>query len=226
MSENWEKAFNDYLNGKSYKEIAEKYGVSLSTVKSWKTRHWNSMQTKDKVRIPKGQKKKGPPYGSKNGTGPPKNQNARKHGLYAKWLPKEISEILGVMQEEDPKEILWQNIQLQYAQIIHSQKIMFVQDKNDKTIEKVEEKDGSVVGERWEVQQAWDKQAAFLNAQSRAMKTLQGMIKNYMELVNQDMMDEEQKARIELLHIQKKKLESSINDESNEDDGVVIINDI
>lgn len=37
-----EKAFQDYQNGMKYKEIAEKYGVSLSAVKSWATRYWKN----------------------------------------------------------------------------------------------------------------------------------------------------------------------------------------
>ena len=41
MAENYELAYIDYKNGMKYKEIAEKYGVTLNTVKSWKTRKWN-----------------------------------------------------------------------------------------------------------------------------------------------------------------------------------------
>lgn len=36
----YEDAFGDYQKGLKYKEIAEKYGVSISTVKSWKSRYW------------------------------------------------------------------------------------------------------------------------------------------------------------------------------------------
>ena len=46
---NYELAENDYMSGMKYKDIAEKYGVSLATVKSWKTRYgWNrkGMHTK------------------------------------------------------------------------------------------------------------------------------------------------------------------------------------
>ena len=41
MSKASDKAKKDYLAGFRYKDIAEKYGVSLNTVKSWKRRfHW------------------------------------------------------------------------------------------------------------------------------------------------------------------------------------------
>lgn len=43
-----ELAFEDYLAGMKYKEIAAKYGVSVSAVKSWKSRYW-----KDKKLQPK-----------------------------------------------------------------------------------------------------------------------------------------------------------------------------
>lgn len=39
----YEKAYKDYKRGMSYKDIADKYNVSLNAVRSWKTRHWNHM---------------------------------------------------------------------------------------------------------------------------------------------------------------------------------------
>lgn len=40
--ENYEKAEADYMAGMKYKEIAEKYGTTINTVKSWKKRYgWN-----------------------------------------------------------------------------------------------------------------------------------------------------------------------------------------
>ena len=35
-----DQAFEDYKKGMKYREIAEKYGVSLSAVKSWAARYW------------------------------------------------------------------------------------------------------------------------------------------------------------------------------------------
>lgn len=40
---NWELAYQDYKDGMKYKDIAEKYGVSINTVKSWKSRKWNKL---------------------------------------------------------------------------------------------------------------------------------------------------------------------------------------
>ena len=44
---NYELAKIDYSNGMSTKEIAEKYNVSVATVRKWKSRHnWNSVTKK------------------------------------------------------------------------------------------------------------------------------------------------------------------------------------
>lgn len=47
MAEKYELAKVDYDNGMKYKDIAEKYGVTLNTVKSWKTRKWNKIDSED-----------------------------------------------------------------------------------------------------------------------------------------------------------------------------------
>lgn len=202
MSELWEDALHDYESGMKYKEIAGKYSVSLNTVKSWKTRHWSQkgVHTKEKC----AHKKKGAQPGNKNSKGgPPGNQKAKKHGLFAKWLPEEVNQIIGEMPES-PLDILWYNIQLQLAAIVRAQNIMFVADKDDKTKEITLE--GEAVA--YDVQQAWDKQASFMTAQSRAMKTLESMIKRYDEMLHQnwELATEEQKARIAQLKAQTGKI--------------------
>lgn len=40
MKEKYELAEQDYLAGMKYKDIAAKYGVTVNTVKSWKSRYW------------------------------------------------------------------------------------------------------------------------------------------------------------------------------------------
>lgn len=204
MKENWELAYEDYKSGMKRKDIAAKYQVSINTVKSWKQRHWNKKEGAPQ------KKKKGAPLRNKNASGrtPKKdeNQNAKKHGLFAKWLPDEVNQIIGEMPE-DPLDILWSNIQLQLAAIIRAQKIMYVTDQSDKTKELSFDGNDATA---YEIQQAWDKQANFMTAQSRAMKTLESMIKRYDEMLHQnwELASEEQKARLGLIQAQKKKLES------------------
>lgn len=42
MAEKYVQAEKGYVKGMEYKDIAEKYGVSINTVKSWKKRYgWN-----------------------------------------------------------------------------------------------------------------------------------------------------------------------------------------
>ncbi len=202
MKENWELAYEDYKAGMKRKDIAQKYNVSINTVKSWKQRHWNKKEGAPPKR------KKGAPLKNKNASGrtPKKdeNQNARKHGFFSKWLPEEVNQIIGEMPE-DPLDILWANIQMQMAAIVRAQNIMYVHDKNDMTKE-VSMRGDDVVS--YDVQQAWDKQANFMSAQSRAMKTLESMIKQYDELLhkNWELATEEQKARINQLKAQTGKI--------------------
>ena len=202
MKENWELAYEDYKAGMKRKDIAQKYNVSINTVKSWKQRHWNKKEGAPPKR------KKGAPLKNKNASGrtPKKdeNQNARKHGFFAKWLPEEVNQIIGEMPE-DLLDILWANIQMQIAAIVRAQNIMYVHDKNDMTKE-VSMRGDDVVS--YDVQQAWDKQANFMSAQSRAMKTLESMIKQYDELLhkNWELATEEQKARINQLKAQTGKI--------------------
>lgn len=183
---------SDYLSGIKNKEIADKYGISINTLKCWIKRYkWS--EEKKKGCTPKEERgapqkrKKGAPINNKNAVGnsggaPDKNDNAVKHGLFSKYMPKESMDIIDAMTERSPLDLIWDAIQIQYAAIIRAQGIMYVKDRSDKTIEKVEEKCGNIIGEKWEVQQAWDKQANFLKAQSKAVDSLKNMVKDYLEL--------------------------------------------
>lgn len=217
---NAELAYQDYLNGMKYKEIAEKYGVTINTVKSWKTRYKWSKDGKKSVHTKTGkvctQKAK---LGNQNAAGhgaPEGNKNAEKYGFFSKYLPDETREIFSVIEEADPLDLLWHQIQLAYAAIIRAQKIAYVKDQEDKTIEKVEEKTGKIMGEKWEVQQAWDKQNEFLKAQARAQGELRSLIKQYDEMLhkNWDMATEEQRARIENIKAKTEQIKGSGQDET------------
>ena len=126
---------------------------------------------------------------------------------------------------EDPLDVLWDQIQIAYAAIIRAQKIMYVRDQEDATTTKIADSSGNICSEKWEVQQAWDKQANFLAAQARAQKTLDGMINRYEDLMhkNWDLATEEQRARIEQIKANTDRLKSGGNDDG--EDGVVIVND-
>lgn len=209
-------------------DIAAKLGLSDSQIRKWKSQDKWEQELKGALLKGKGSvtnKKGGQPgnknaVGNKGGKAPRENKNAEKHGFFSKYLPEDTFNIIQDIEVKNPLDIIWENIQIQYAAIIRAQKIMYVKSIDDKTIEKVEERNGdSSYGEKWEVQQAWDKQANFLNAQSRAMKTLEGMIKQYDELLNKnwDLATEEQKARIAVL-----KAKTNTDDTGEvEDDGFI-----
>ena len=168
-------------------EIASQLNVSEGTVRSWKNRYHfdeksNATLRKNNRNVAK--KKHGGQPGNKNALGhgaPKRNKNAEKFGFFSKYLPEETVSIIQEMPA-DPLDVLWDQIQITYAAIIRAQQIMYVINIDDKTVEKIEEKDGNVIGERWEVQQAWDKQASFLKAQARAQSELRSMIRQYKDL--------------------------------------------
>ena len=176
-----------YLKGLKLVDIARQLDLPEGTIRSWKNRYkWNNggnaTLQKSKCNVAN---KKGAQPGNKNASGhgaPKKNSNAEKHGLFRKYLPEETFSIIEEMESMTPLDMIWHSIQIQYVAIIRSQQIMYVRDREDKTVEKVEEKSGNVIGETWEVQQAWDKQAGFLKAQSVAITSLKNAVKDYLEL--------------------------------------------
>lgn len=194
-----------YLKGLKLVEIASQLSLPEGTVRRWKSTYkWDSERS---------DKKKG---------GQPSNKNAEKHGFFSKYLPEETFSIIQDIEKKNPLDILWENIQIAYAAIVRAQQIMYVKDHEDKTIEKVEEKKskGKLIGEKWEVQEAWDKQATFLKAQARAQGELRSLIKQYDELLhsNYELATEEQKARIEQIRA-KTEIMSGTSEEETEDDG-------
>lgn len=199
-NEKIEKAKELYLNGVKLVEIASQLEIPPGTVRRWKsTYNWDSERSDKKANVRKN--KKGAQPGNKNATGGPTgNKKAERHGFFSKWLPAETMEIMQCIERSNPIDLLWDNIQLQYAAIIRAQNLMFVRDQEDVTTTKIAESDSQFGGsEKWEVQQAWDKHSNFLQAQSRAMKTLESMIKQYDELSRSSMVTEEQRARIDKL---------------------------
>ena len=118
-----QQAETDYMSGMKYKEIAEKYGVTINTVRSWKTRYqWSrggkkGVHTKKKKVCTQKQREKGGQPGNRNavghgGTGPPGNKNAEKYGFFSKYLPEETREIFSVISEADPLDLLWHQIKI------------------------------------------------------------------------------------------------------------------
>ncbi|MCY9674554.1 phage terminase small subunit [Bacillus pumilus] len=193
------QAEKDYVKGMKYKDLAEKYGVSINTIKSWKKRHgWERKKGAPK-RKSVHTKKGGQPgnvnaLGNSGGAAPIRNQNAKTHGFYSKHMPAEAFEIMQDIQEFSPVDLLWEQIQIQFTAIVRAQKIMFVENKDEmikelkkakyvyhqeEDIEGNEQFEREVEEEEYEFQFAWDRHATFLNAQSRAMGELRSLIKQF-----------------------------------------------
>lgn len=205
---NRDKAFEIYSenNGNiELVEIAERLGVSAGTVRGWKSKDkWEPKikGTFQKKNTERSKNPKGAPKGSKNalGHGAPKgNTNALKHGLFAKYLPQEVYEIAQELSDKQPIDILWENITLTYANLLHAQRILFVQDVEDSNTF-VTSKGKAGVG--YEHHTAWDKQGKALAAIARAQSELKGMIKTYDELTRSPLVTEEQRLRIDNLKAQ------------------------
>lgn len=137
MNEVAQKAYEDFRNGMKYKEIAEKYGVSLSAVKSWAARYWKKESCNQAVRKLQPEKKKvatrrGGQPGNKNaaghgGTGPPGNKNAVTHGAYEKIyleaLPAEEQSLFASIPDSDKLDGEIRLLRLKLARLISREEI-------------------------------------------------------------------------------------------------------
>lgn len=231
-AEDHKEAQQDYEDGMKYKDIAEKYSVSINTVKSWQKRFkWERKKgapktkkgcTQNHNRVhpeldPPKKKKRGAPKGSKNalgnkgGPGGPKgNDHATKHGFFKRILPDdpEVHAIVEEIGKMSPLEILWHDIQLQMAIIARAQTLMYVKNQDDITEYLKRERRGRNPEKEYELQFAWDKHATLMNAQSRAMQTLERLIARYEELLLKELDTEEQQLRIDKLRAEIEKIKS------------------
>lgn len=167
----------DYLNGMKQKDIVQKYNLPLNTLKSWVKRyHWSE----EKKGAPK-KKKGGAPLNNKNAVGN-KGGAPKKHGLFSKYFTQDTRDIYESLLDADPLTLLWHNIVMAQAELLRSQQIMYVRDKDDSTSTQIGFTEGKTSGETWEVQQAWDKQANYLKTMARMEDSLRSSIQAYLEL--------------------------------------------
>ena len=202
-----EQAKEMYLQGQKLVEIASQLNLPEGTVRRWKCTHkWDNERSGKKSE--RSHRKKGGQPGNKNAVGcgaPDQNRNAEKYGFFSKYLPDETREIFAAIEQADPLDLLWHQIQIAYAAIIRAQRIAYVKDRDDKTKEKIMSGEAS---DMYSVQQAWDKQNEFMKAQARAQSELRSLIKQYDEMLHKDwgMASEEQRSRIAQIKAQTDKL--------------------
>ncbi|WP_281216188.1 phage terminase small subunit [Lysinibacillus capsici] len=223
---NWDEIKQEWETTKiTLADLAEKHGIKLGTLKSRKSREkWSRDATeKDATKIKKVATKekqvgapKGNTYavGNKGNPNPPnqftkRNTAAVTHGFFQKFLPEETLEIMEAMNERSPADLIWDQIQIQYAAIIRAQRIMHVESK-DEMIKELKKHKDTEWGEEveYEFQFAWERQAQLLTAQSRAIGELRSSIRQFVEMADQD---DERRLKLEQmqLNINKTKVEIS-----------------
>ena len=155
-----------------------------------------------------------------------------KKDFLRKYLPAATTKIIKEVSKHGMTslEILWENIQLQLASIMISPKIMEVTSKGEmikelkKSKVQSETQTDNKTGkkkkvevyreEEYEFQFAWDRQATFLNSQSRAMSELRSLIKQYDDMLHKDwdLVSEEQKYRVKKLKLEVLGIEKEYKD--------------
>ena len=122
-----DRGYTLYKKGMKYKEIAERIGVPLNTVKSWATRYWKDGKVATKAKpatkpeVATSPRKAGAPKGNVNAVGnkggaPFGNTNAMKHGgystIWASSLTEAEREALEELEDADEETILVEEIRL------------------------------------------------------------------------------------------------------------------
>lgn len=231
-----DEAFQMWLESKGQmllKDIAEQLELSDSQIRKWKNQdkwddHLKGNVTKSNGNVTK--RSRGAPAGNNNAKGhgaPKQNQNATTHGFFAKFLPEETLEIMEAMNERSPADLIWDQIQIQYAAIIRAQRIMHVESK-DEMIKELKKHKETEWGEEVEYnfQFAWERQAQLLTAQSRAIGELRSSIRQFVEMADAD---DERRLKLEQmqLNIDKTKVEiANLDKDRDKSVRVVIVDDV
>lgn len=219
-------------------EIADELDVSPSQIRKWKSQDkWNDdlkgnvTKKKERSSMKGNQYAKGNP-GNPHASPPKGNKNAVKHGLFAKWMPEDTRALVQEIYTSKPEDIIWNNIMIQYAAIIRSVKIMNVASEFDVTSDVTEvdlnptivnKKTGKPVQtkEVRQYQYAWDKQANYLQALSRAQTTLGNLIKQFVKIADET---DERRKKLALMDQQLNILEAKahiLNDNGNDTEAKV-----
>ncbi|OXS74903.1 hypothetical protein B1B04_08420 [Lysinibacillus sp. KCTC 33748] len=254
---NWDEIKREYETTKiTLAKLAEKHDVPLGTVKSQKSRDakngnpWTrDAAKKDATKTTKvatKEKQVGAPKGNENAKGNRGNPNptpkfakrnsiAEKHGFFSKFLPEETLEIIEAMNERSPADLIWDQIQIQYAAIIRAQRIMHVESKEEMIKEIKKEKygysevettdeDGKTSSKyertldevEYNFQFAWERQAQLLTAQSRAIGELRSSIRQFVEMADAD---DERRLKLEQMQLNISKTKAEIEKLDKKDDG-------
>ena len=246
MKEKYELAYEDYISGMKYKDIASKYGVTVSAVKSWKSRYWKGKKLqpkKKKVATKKVAKTVAEEmveeskldekrqlfciyflkYHNRVKAYMKVNPGARYDSacvIASRWYKEpEIQEEINRLKKELYADAILdpQDIVQKYIDIAFADMTDYARFKGDTVLlNDSEYLDGTIIQE---VSQGKYGVSIKINDRMKAMDWLS----RHMNMAN-----EEQKAKIELLKAQTEKIRSEMKQNSSEADSekVVIINDL
>lgn len=225
----WEQIRKEYESSNlTLKALAEKYGIKDSTIRSRKNREkWqrnNATQRKNVATKKKSAASGNSKKGNRKGIGNPnpankfseRNSAALKHGLFSRYMPKATLEIMQTVAGADPADLIYMQIQIQFAAIIRAQEIMFVESKDEMIKELKKRKDTEWGKEiEYEFQFAWDRQATFMNAQSKAIAEFRGSIKQFLEMADSN---DERRLKLEQMQLSIDKTKAEIDKLTSGDD--------
>jgi len=115
-----------------------------------------------------------------------RNQAARTHGLFAKYIRPEQQEIIDSMKDLTIADQIWMQIEIKFSAIIRMQKIMWVATDDDHLKEESgysQGMDGSSVS--YKVIYAHERYESYIRAQTRAMAEYRNLVKQYIELTDE-----------------------------------------
>lgn len=196
-------------------DIAEDLGVSDSLVRKWKfLDKWDDIPTRRPRGAPKGNQNA---IGNKGGGAPGGNQNNLKHGLYSKFLPQneEFQELMAMVSELDPLDMLWQGVEIAFAKLLWAQRIMFVTDKEEMIKELKKRKfevhdvgkdeprvEPMVTEEEYEFQFSWDRQSTDIKAYSTISREFRSAMKQFLSAAPEN---DERRIKLALMEAQVEK---------------------
>lgn len=219
MNEKAEIAYEDYLKGLKYKEIAGKYDVSISTVKSWASRHWKKKSCNPKVKVAT-KKKKGAPIGNKNATGPPGNKHAVSTG--------EFESIFFDTLEDDELNLI-KSIEIEKRKLLEQEiQLLTVRERRMlKRIDLLKEKDMTIVSLKSGIEKGMDTELNEYEGTLDQIQSIEGALtrvqdkkQRAIDTLHKFEMDEH-KLELTVMKLELDIMKQGGQDEEVEDDGFV-----
>lgn len=132
-------------------------------------------------------------------------------------------EVISIKGKNDYLDILWKSILMQYEEIIKTQKICFV-DEKDIVIKEIKSEEESTRGSKttYDIIYPWQKQAKLLEVQSKAVSSLKNLIDKYEALLHKSNLNgidiEKQRTELKALKMQISENEHIFPEIGGEDD--------